>query len=286
MRTIASTAKGIGLRSEHVDHLCQCQSYPEIDFLELAPENWMNIGGLKREQLQEIAKRFPLVAHGLSLSIGDCQPINKVFVQKIAAFLNEFNIDIYSEHLSFSRDVKGYLYELLPIPRYQENIAYLVERIQQVQDILQRPLILENISYYHDYGNEIPEGEFIAEIAARSGCQLLIDINNVYVNSRNHQNCPFDMLATLPSEAICYYHIAGHLKEREDFLLDTHGKPVQKEVIDLARYTYTLHGNRPLLLERDHNVPPLSILSEELRSIHLDIVNPKPIAHLEIAAHA
>lgn len=281
MRAIDRTSKGIGLRSEHVDLLCQLPDHPDIDFLELAPENWMNMGGLKREQLQQIAKHYPLVAHGLSLSIGDGQPLNKAFVKKVAAFLDEFNIDIYSEHLSFSRDAQGYLYELLPIPRYKESIAYLVDRIHCVQDIVQRPLVLENISYYHSYGKEIPEGEFIAEIVERSGCQLLIDINNVYVNSRNHNYCPFDMLATLPSEAIGYYHIAGHLKEREGFLLDTHGKPVQQEVIDLARYAYAQQGSRPLLLERDHHVPPLVVLTEELRTIHHDIMQPTPAVDME-----
>ncbi|OXX38854.1 hypothetical protein B9J90_02725 [Vibrio sp. V09_P4A23P171] len=282
MRAIDRTSKGIGLRSEHVDLLYQLPDHPDIDFLELAPENWMNMGGLKREQLQQIAKHYPLIAHGLSLSIGDCQPLNKTFVKKVAAFLDEFNIDIYSEHLSFSRDAQGYLYELLPIPRYKESIAYLVDRIRCVQDIVQRPLVLENISYYHSYGKEIPEGQFIAEIVERSGCQLLIDINNVYVNSRNHNYCPFDMLATLPSEAICYYHIAGHLKEREDFLLDTHGKPVQQEVIDLARYAYAQQGSRPLLLERDHHVPPLVVLTEELRTIHHDIMQPAPSLVIDV----
>lgn len=282
MRAIDRTSKGIGLRSEHIDLLCQLPDHPDIDFLELAPENWMNMGGLKREQLQQIAKHYPLVAHGLSLSIGDGQPLNKAFVKKVAAFLDEFNIDIYSEHLSFSRDAQGYLYELLPIPRYKESIAYLVDRIHCVQDIVQRPLVLENISYYHSYGKEIPEGQFIAEIVERSGCQLLIDINNVYVNSRNHNYCPFDMLATLPSEAICYYHIAGHLKEREDFLLDTHGKPVQQEVIDLARYAYAQQGSRPLLLERDHHVPLLVVLTEELRTIHHDIMQPAPSLVIDV----
>lgn len=273
MRTITDTSKGIGLRSEHVDLLCQLPEHPDIDFLELAPENWMNIGGLKREQLQDIAQYYPLVAHGLSLSIGDCQPLNESFVRDVARFLDEFNIDIYSEHLSFSRDNQGYLYELLPIPRHKENIPYLVERIQRVQDIIQRPLALENISYYHDYGHEMPEGEFVAEVSDRSGCELLIDINNVFVNSRNHHFCPYDMLSTLPSDAIRYYHIAGHLKERDDFLLDTHGKPVPDEVIDLARYTYSVHGSKPLLLERDHNVPSLLVLAEELRSIHGEILD-------------
>ncbi|MFW7524693.1 DUF692 domain-containing protein [Vibrio ostreicida] len=273
MRAISDTSKGIGLRSEHLDLLCQLPEHPDIDFLELAPENWMNMGGLKREQLQSIAQHYPLIAHGLSLSIGDCQPLNEHFVKEIARFLDDFNIEIYSEHLSFSRDKQGYLYELLPIPRYKQNIPYLVERIQRVQDIIQRPLVLENISYYHDYGHEMPEGEFIAQVCQRSGCELLIDINNVFVNSHNHHYCPYDMLNLLPSEAIRYYHIAGHLKAQNDFLLDTHGKPVSKDVVNLARETYCRHGQKPLLLERDHNVPSLLLLTEELRRIHGEIVD-------------
>ncbi|GLT17162.1 hypothetical protein GCM10007938_09390 [Vibrio zhanjiangensis] len=272
MRTITNTSKGLGLRSEHLDLLCQLPEHPDIDFLELAPENWMNIGGLKREQLQDIAQKYPLVAHGLSLSIGDCQPLNEPFVREVARFLDEFSIDIYSEHLSFSRDSQGYLYELLPIPRQKENIAYLVERIQRVQDLIQRPIALENISYYHSYGDEIPEGEFIAEVCDRSGCELLLDINNVYVNSQNHNYCPYQMLNTLPSEAIRYCHIAGHLKERDGFLLDTHGTPVPDQVLYLARYTYGVHGSKPLLLERDQNMPSLLVLAEELRSIHGEIL--------------
>ncbi|MBU2897017.1 DUF692 domain-containing protein [Vibrio hepatarius] len=272
MRTITNTSKGLGLRSEHIDLLCQLPEHPDIDFLELAPENWMNIGGLKREQLQDIAQKHPLVAHGLSLSIGDCQPLNKPFIKDVARFLDEFNIDIYSEHLSFSKDSQGYLYELLPVPRHKDNIAYLVERIQRVQDLIQRPLALENISYYHSYANEIPEGEFIAEICDRSGCELLLDINNVFVNSQNHSYCPYKMLNSLPSEAIRYYHIAGHLKENDGFLLDTHGTPVSKQVLDLARYTYCVHGSKPLLLERDQNMPPLLVLVEELRSTHGEIL--------------
>ncbi len=272
MRTISSASKGIGLRSEHVELLCQLPAHPDIDFLELAPENWMNIGGAKREQLHTLAGRYPIVAHGLSLSIGDCQPLNEMFVRQIGTFLDELNIEIYSEHLSFSRDDQGYLYELLPVPRYQENIPYLVSRIQRVQDMLQRPVTLENISFYESYGNEMPEGDFLAEIVAKSGCNLLVDINNIFVNGSNHGYCPYDMVRALPGEAIRYFHIAGHLQKREGFLLDTHGKPVPQEVIDLACYAVSIHGSRPLLLERDHNVPSLSVLTEELRQIHDEIL--------------
>ena len=273
MRSIIDTSKGIGLRSEHIDELCTYPKHKDIDFLELAPENWMNIGGQRRESLKQIAERYPLIAHGLTLSIGDGQPLNREFIQQVARFLNEFNIDMYSDHLSMSRDKQGYLYDLLPIPRRKKNISYLVDRIQCVQDIIQRPLILENISYYHDYGDEIPEGDFFSEIINRSDCKLLLDINNIYVNSHNQSYCPYEMLRALPSDSIAYYHIAGHLKDDNNFLLDTHGKSVQEEVVELAKYTFELHGCKPLLLERDNNLPPLNELTEELCTIHGNILN-------------
>ena len=284
VRTIQNTDKGIGLRSEHIELLARSPKHPDIDFLELAPENWMSLGGLKREQLQDISKIYPLIAHGLSLSIGDCQPLNTKFVRQVGQFLDELNIQVYSEHLSFSRDNQGYLYELLPVPRRAENIGYLADRIKQVQDIIQRPLVMENISYYHNYGDEMPEGEFIAEIANRSGCELLVDINNLYVNSQNHHFDAAKMLEALPSDAIRYYHIAGHLVESDrsvesnksikgnKSLLDTHGMSVQQAVIDLARYTFSIHGSKPLLLERDNNVPPLVVLTEELRDVHSQVL--------------
>ena len=279
VRTIQNTDKGIGLRSEHIELLARSPKHPDIDFLEFAPENWMSLGGLKREQLQDIAKQYPLIAHGLSLSIGDCQPLNTKFVRQVGQFLDELNIQVYSEHLSFSRDSQGYLYELLPVPRHAENIGYLADRIKQVQDIIQRPLVMENISYYHNYGDEMPEGEFIAEIAKRSGCELLVDINNLYVNSQNHHFNAAEMLKALPSDAIRYYHIAGHLVESDSSgrgnksLIDTHGMPVQQEVIDLARYTFSIHGSKPLLLERDNSVPPLVVLTEELRTMHSQVLD-------------
>lgn len=272
MRPINNTSKGIGLRNEHIDLLCQSPAISGIDFLELAPENWMNIGGQKREYLQDIAKIYPLIAHGLTLSIGDSQPLNKNFIREVASFLDEFGIDIYSDHLSMSRDKQGYLYDLLPIPRRKENIPYLVDRIHCVQDIIQRPLVLENISYYHNYGNEMPEGEFFSEIISRSECKLLLDINNVYVNSHNQGYCPYTMLSDLPSDEIAYYHIAGHLEDKDNFLLDTHGKSVQAEVIDLAKHTFKVHGSKPLLLERDNNLPPLDELTKELNAIHSSIL--------------
>ncbi|EGA68920.1 hypothetical protein VISI1226_20989 [Vibrio sinaloensis DSM 21326] len=272
MRSINNTAKGLGLRTEHIDLLAHVDKHPDIDFLELAPENWMNIGGLKRELLQEISSKYPLVAHGLSLSIGDTQPLNTQFVKQVRHFLDEFNIEIYSDHLSQSRDSQGYLYDLIPIPRRKGNIGYLSDRIKQVQDIISRPLVLENISYYHDFGDEMPEGDFMAEIVETTQCELLLDINNAYVNSQNHQFNVYDMINALPSSAIRYYHIAGHLVESDHYLIDTHGEEVCREVLQLAQYTFGVHGAKPLLLERDNNVPPLLALAEELNHVHRNVL--------------
>ncbi|MGF1878518.1 DUF692 domain-containing protein [Photobacterium frigidiphilum] len=279
MRTISPSSKGIGLRSEHIDVLCQQPTLEDIDFLELAPENWMNMGGTKREALECVADKYPLVAHGLSLSIGDVQPLNIEFVKQVGKFLDRYNIDIYSEHLSFSRDQQGYLYELLPIPRHKENIAFLSDRINAVQDILQRPLVLENISYYHEYQGDIPESEFFSLLLENTQCELLLDINNAYVNATNHGYDALAMIKGLPSDAIRYFHIAGHLKEDDNFLLDTHGKDVSHDVIQFAKDVFDYHGARPLLLERDHFVPSLECMTEELQHIHDCVMASTPIVH-------
>ncbi|HEQ1857943.1 TPA: DUF692 domain-containing protein [Providencia alcalifaciens] len=273
MRTITSHSVGIGLRSEHIAQLMAQPPHPSIDFLELAPDNWMNIGGLKKEQLADIAQKYPLIAHGLCLSIGDITPLNLDYIHHIRTFLDEYHIDIYSDHLCFSRDPQGYLYDLLPIPHYADCLPYLAQRIEQVQDLLGRQLVLENISAYHRYHGEMPEYEFWGELLHLSGCAMLLDINNVYVNAINHGSDPIEFIRNIPSKSIRYYHIAGHLKT-DNRLLDTHGMPVSPQVLDLAQTTLRLHGSRPLLLERDNNVPPLEILCKELQAIQQQLIEP------------
>ncbi len=267
MRTIATSAYGVGLRTEHLEELAYNSKRDDIDFLELAPENWMSIGGAKKQLLQKIAEKYPLIAHGLSLSLGASVELNIPFLSKVTDFLDDYNIQIYSDHLSFSQDQQGYLYELLPIPRYQDVLPYLVDRIHQVQDITKRPLVLENISYYHTYPDQMPEDQFMIDLLRLSDCKLLLDINNVYVNSVNHNYDPFEFIKRMPTNAISYYHLAGHLKQADNFLLDTHGKNVTPEVLELAKKTIKYHGVKPLLLERDHHVPPLETLCKELSTI-------------------
>lgn len=267
MRPLDPHARGIGLRQELVRPLCRQPRRSDIDFLELAPENWMGLGGRRREQLDQLASRYPLVAHGLSLSIGDTQPLNQAYLRELRDFLDDYRISLHSDHLSLSRDGQGYLYDLLPLPRRAANLDYLAGRIGQVQDLLGRQLVLENISSYHRYPGEMPEGEFIARLVERSGCGVLLDINNAYVNGRNHGEDPMDLIRALPSAAIAYYHIAGHLEQEDGSLLDTHGTPVADAVMQLGRRVLARHGPRPLLLERDNHVPPLHALCLELAEV-------------------
>lgn len=274
MRAIRSNSFGIGLRSEHISELCNNAKYPELDFLELAPDNWMDIKGEKETYLENISQKYKLVAHGLSLSIGDSCPINKDYLYKVKHFIEKYNIDIYSDHLCYSRDKQGYLYELLPVPRYPENIDYLVSRVQQVQDILERTMVLENITWYHSYPDEIPEINFWLELLERSQCNMLLDINNVYVNSKNHGYDAQEYIKSIPSKQICYYHIAGHLNT-DKFILDSHGALVDDNVLLLAQETYRHHGSRPLVLERDHNISSLEDLLQELIKIRQTVTTQK-----------
>ncbi|QBC44778.1 DUF692 domain-containing protein [Iodobacter fluviatilis] len=267
MRTIAPSSLGVGLRSEHAQWLSDQPIDPNIDFLELTIENWLEVGGRKREQLDILSSKYPLIAHGLSLSIGDTLPLNIEFIKRVKRFLDRYQIDVYSDHLSYSRDKQGYLYDLLPIPRSPEMAVYISEKIRQAQYILERTLILENISYYYNHDGQMNEAEFINEIVERSQCQLLLDINNAYVNGVNHDYDPLKFIANLPSASIRYFHIAGHWQQEDGVIIDTHGANVCGEVIELAKQTIKLHGTKPLVLERDNHLPSLKDLCGEVSEL-------------------
>jgi uncharacterized protein (UPF0276 family) len=272
MRTIAPSSLGVGLRSEHAQWLSDQPIDPNIDFLELTIENWLEVGGRKREQLDILSSKYPLIAHGLSLSIGDTLPLNVEFVERVKRFLDRYQIDVYSDHLSYSRDKQGYLYDLLPIPRSPEMAVYISEKIRQAQDILERTLILENISYYYNHDGQMDEVEFINEIVERSQCQLLLDINNVYVNGVNHDYDPLKFIASLPSASIRYFHIAGHWQQEDGVIIDTHGANVCGDVIELAKQTIKLHGTKPLVLERDNHLPSLKDLCGEVSELRSQLL--------------
>lgn len=239
---------------------------PPFDFLEVAPENWIGAGGRLAQQLRWFSERYPLVCHGLSLSIGSLDPLDEAFVREVAEFLKTHNVALYSEHLSYCSD-HGHMYDLMPLPFTQETVRRVSERIRRVQDILGQRLVVENVSAYLEPGKEMSEPEFICEVLAAADCDLLLDVNNVYVNSVNHGYDPIEYLRAMPTGRIRYMHLAGHYTESENLLIDTHGSDVSSPVWELLEQAYRIHGVRPTLLERDFNIPPLDDLFDELSQL-------------------
>jgi len=263
MKTV--NGAGLGLRREMSDELVD--GLPaEVDFWEVAPENWIPFGGKYQQQFQSYSEQATIVSHGLSLSIGSPEKLDVNFVKQVKSFLDKYNVLFYSEHLSYCSG-KGHMYDLMPIPFTKDAVLHVVQRIKQVQDILERPLILENVSYYAAPGQEMSELDFTLEVLERSGCLLLLDVNNIYVNSVNHGYDAEEFLTALPSSKIHYGHIAGHYEEAPDLIVDTHGAAVIEPVWQLLEKAYELHGVFPTLLERDFNIPVLEDLLGEVKRI-------------------
>lgn len=256
---------GLGLRRSLLSALSET-STDDIHFMEVAPENWINLGGRLGKKFRAYTERFPFVCHGLSLSIGSPAPLNTELLHAIKAFMQEHQIRAYSEHLSYSSD-HGQLYDLLPIPFTEEAVHYVAARIRQAQDILGQRIAFENSSYYCAPQQEMTESEFINAVIKEADCALLLDVNNVYVNSINHAYDPYEFLKSLPGERTAYIHIAGHYEEAEDLRVDTHGAPVIPSVWALLDKTYELFGVKPTLLERDFNIPSVPELLSELNDI-------------------
>ena len=239
----------------------------DIDFLEVAPENWMNVGGRFTQRFLALLERYPLICHGLSLSLGGLTPLDKTFLRQLKAFFDEHQVCFYSEHLSYCSDNNGHLYDLMPIPFTQAAADYVAERIMQVQDCLGRRIAVENTSAYLALGQEMSEPEFITAVAEKADCHLLLDVNNIYVNSVNFNFDARDYLRQLPGQRIAYCHIAGHHQEDRDLIVDTHGASVIEPVWELLHAAYAQFGVIPTVLERDFNLPPLDDLLLEMRKI-------------------
>ncbi|WP_218355404.1 DUF692 domain-containing protein [Alteromonas lipotrueiana] len=259
------TGAGLGLRREMFSEILP-ELPREVDFWEIAPENWLTLGGKFQAQLQACAEQTTLTCHGLSLSIGSYDPLDMQLLRDIKQFINRYNISVYSEHLSYC-SADGHMYDLLPIPFTPEAVKHVVARIHQVQDILEMPLVLENTSYYLAPGQQMSELDFTLEVLQRSGCEMLLDVNNLYVNSINHNYDASHFLESLPSRKIVYGHIAGHYDEADDLKIDTHGADVIEPVWALLSKAYELHGVFPTLLERDFNIPPVTDLVEDVKRI-------------------
>ncbi len=259
------TGKGLGLRRSFLRKL-QTQSLDGIDFMEVAPENWIDVGGQFGRRFRQITEVLPFVCHGLSLNLGGPASLDEPFIRRIKQFLDEHQVRCYSEHLSYCGD-DGHLYDLMPIPFTDAAVKYVSARIRRTQDILERRIAIENVSYYCAPGAEMSEIEFINAVLHEADCDLLIDINNIYVNSVNHRYDPVSFMQALPAERIAYAHIAGHYNEADDLIVDTHGADVIDKVWDLLDIAYQHFGVFPTLLERDFNLPPIANLVEEVERI-------------------
>lgn len=256
---------GIGLRRALLDQLIEAPA-GAFDFLECAPDNWIGVGGTLGDKLGMLSSRHVLSCHGLSLSLGGPDPLDMAFLQRTRDFLDRHDIAHYSEHLSYC-SAGGQLYDLLPIPFTDEAVHHVSARIRQVQDALGRRIAIENVSYYAAPYQALAEADFVNAVLGEADCDLLLDVNNVFVNAVNHGYNPRAFIDAMPSSRIASYHVAGHYDEADDLKIDTHGAEVKESVWALLAHAYRAHGVRPTLLERDFNFPPLPILLQEVERI-------------------
>jgi uncharacterized protein (UPF0276 family) len=256
---------GLGLRRALLGPLSSLSS-EHIQFMEVAPENWINVGGRYGKAFCEYTEKFPFVLHGLSLSIGSPAPLDWNLLKQIKQFMAEHSIRFYTEHLSYCSD-HGHLHDLMPIPFTPEAVDYVADRIRQIQDFLGQRIAMENVSYYAAPQQEMTEIEFTNAVLEKADCSLLLDVNNIHVNSINHDYDAEQFLAALPGHRVVYGHIAGHYSEADDLRVDTHGADVIEPVWDLLQSAYQQFGVFPTLLERDFNIPPVDQLMLEVDRI-------------------
>ncbi|MFK0086995.1 DUF692 domain-containing protein [Pseudomonas sp. NPDC090755] len=256
---------GLGLRRALMPELLAMDA-TAVDFLECAPDNWIAVGGHYGEGLARLAERFPLSCHGLSLSLGGPAPLDRGLLRRTRQFLDRHDVALFSEHLSYSAD-DGQLYDLLPLPFTEEAVRHVAARIRQGQDALGRRIAVENISYYAAPYQALSEIDFLCAVLEEADCDLLLDVNNLFVNAINHGYDTSRYLAALPAQRVVYLHVAGHYDEAPDLKIDTHGASVKADVWNLLDQAYQRFGPLPTLLERDFNFPPLGELLAEVEAI-------------------
>jgi uncharacterized protein (UPF0276 family) len=257
---------GIGLRAEHYRDVLDTR--PDIGWLEVHSENYFELGGIPFHYLEQARYRYPVSLHGVGLSLGSTDPLNRDHLKKLKALVGRIEPGLVSDHLCWCSVDGRYLSDLLPLPYTEEALVHTAERVRQVQDFLGHRLLIENPSSYLEYRHStIPEWEFLAELADRADCDILLDVNNVYVSSVNHGYDPHGYLAAIPAGRVREIHLAGHsVREFPEgtFLVDTHNAPVCAAVWDLYRETVRRLGPRPTLIEWDSELPALSFLVEEM----------------------
>ena len=264
-RKLPTLGIGIGLRRELAKETLESTNH--IDWLEFVPENYMGIGGRCREVIDKASERFPLISHGINLSIGTTDELNTEYLKSIKVLLDRINAPWWSDHLCFTSVDGVYMHDLLPLPFSWEAVRHIADRVKRVQDYVQRPFLLENISFYmYMPGCEMNEAQFIGEVLEAADCGLLLDVNNVYVNALNHGFDPHEFLDQLPIERTVQVHVAGH-KRGDEMVIDTHGSPVIEPVYELLEYVLKRTTVNGVMLERDQNFPEFSQILGEVATI-------------------
>ncbi|BBP83422.1 UPF0276 protein [Pseudomonas sp. Pc102] len=265
MNTASLHGAGLGLRRALMPELLAMDA-GALDFLECAPDNWIGVGGRFGDGLAQLAERFPLSCHGLSLSLGGPAPLDLELLRQTRRFLDRHHVACFSEHLSYCSD-QAQLYDLLPLPFTEEAVHHVAARIRQAQDVLGRRIAVENISYYAAPYQALSEIDFLRSVLEEADCDLLLDVNNLHVNAINHGYDALAYLAAIPAGRVAGLHVAGHYDEAPDLKIDTHGATVRGDVWHLLEQAYRRFGPLPTLLERDFNFPPLVELLEEVEQI-------------------
>jgi uncharacterized protein (UPF0276 family) len=265
---------GLGLRRELAEETLDNSA--TIDWLEFVPENYMGLGGLAKERLAASQSLFPLVSHGVNLSIGSTDDLNAEYLKSLKDILDRSNSPWWSDHLCFTSVQGTYMHDLLPLPFTKEAVHHIAERIKRVQHYTERPFLIENISFYMNMpGAEMSDAQFMAEILEAADCGLLLDVNNVYVNSLNHNFDPLDYLNQIPLERTVQMHVAGH-KRIGEYVIDTHGAALIEPVYKLFEYVLSKTKVHGVLLERDQNFPAFEELLQEIRALKQIALNVQP----------
>ena len=256
---------GLGLRKEHYEAVLS--ERPNVDWFEILSENYMVQGGKPLDYLTRIREHYPMVMHGVSMSIGSTEPLNFDYLKRLKELIKRVEPEWISDHLCWT-GVNGLnLHDLMPLPYTEEAIKHVADRVSQVQDYLGQQILLENVSSYVSYSDsEMTEWEFFNEVTERADCNMLLDINNIYVSAYNHNFDPYTYLTAMPSERVHQFHLAGHTHE-SNLIIDTHDHPIADPVFDLYAVAVQHFGRVSTMIERDDNIPPLPELLTELDQV-------------------
>jgi len=263
---------GVGLRAPHFPYILK--NLPKIAWFEALTDNFMIDGGANLYRLEQIRQHYPITLHGVGLSIGSCDPLSEAYLARLATLVERYQPALVSDHLCWVSTQQQFLHELLPLPYTEEAVLHVANRVIQVQDRLKRRIALENVSSYLTYTHStLSEWEFISAIAEQADCQILLDVNNIYVSSQNHQFSPQDYLSGIPKQRVAQYHLAG-FSDEGTHLLDTHGAPIAEPVLKLFQQTVKQIGEQPTLIEWDNNLPDFTALQQEAQRVKQSIREP------------